>query len=180
MSNPWFALQVRGRYEDTIAKNLAGKGYECFHPVHKCRRRWSDRFKEVEQPLFPGYIFCRLNVIYRLPILTTPGVISIVGVAKIPVPVDETEIAAIRLAVNSGLPSGPWPFLQIGRKVRIDYGPLCGLEGILIDFKGATRLILSVTLLQRSVAVELENAWVTPLPPSVLQTPGPGNLSRRQ
>ena len=180
MSNPWFALQVRGRYEDTIATNLAGKGYECFHPVHKCRRRWSDRFKEVEQPLFPGYIFCRLNVIYRLPILTTPGVISIVGVAKIPVPVDETEIAAIRLAVNSGLPSGPWPFLQIGRKVRIDYGPLCGLEGILIDFKGATRLILSVTLLQRSVAVELENAWVTPLPPSVLQTPGPGNLSRRQ
>jgi transcription antitermination factor NusG len=143
---------------------LNGKGYEWFLPRYKTRRRWSDRFKQIEQPLFPGYVFCRLDPWNQLPILTTPGVTRIVGIAKIPVPVDEIEIAAIRGAVKSGLACHDLPFLQIGRRVKIEYGPLSGLEGILLDFKGQNRLVLSITLLQRSVAVQVEDSWVTRLP----------------
>ncbi len=163
MSYPWFALQVRSRYENIVTAHLSGMGYESFLPLYKCRRRWSDRFKEIESPLFPGYVFCRLNPLDRLPILTTPGVFHIVGIGKTPVAIDETEIAAIQDAVKSGLPWQPWPFVQIGQRVRIEHGPLCGLEGVLLDFRGRHRLVLSVTLLQRSIAVQIEDAWVTPI-----------------
>jgi len=164
MSYPWFALQVRSRYENIATAHLSGMGYESFLPLYKCRRRWSDRFKEIERPLFPGYVFCRLNPLDRLPILITPGVFLIVGLGKTPVPIDEAEIAAIQSAVKSGLPSQPWPFMQIGQRVRIEHGPLCGLDGVLLDFRGHHRVVLSVTLLQRSIAVQVENAWVTPIP----------------
>jgi transcription antitermination factor NusG len=164
MSDPWFALQVRSRYENIVTAHLSGKGYEYFLPLYKCRRRWSDRFKEIECPLFPGYVFCRLNPLNRLPILMIPGVSLIVGMGKTPIPIDEAEIAAIQSAVKSGLPSQPCPFVQIGQRVRIEHGPLCGLEGVLLDFRGRHRLVLSVTLLQRSIAVQVEDAWVTPIP----------------
>src|ERR1700739_123322 len=120
MNYPCLALQVRSRYENIAAAHLSGKGYECFLPLYKTRRRWSDRFKEMECPLFPGYVFCRLNPLDRLPIHITPGVILIVGQGKTPEPIDETEIEAIQSAVKSGLPSQPCPFLQIGQRVRID------------------------------------------------------------
>jgi len=160
---PWFALRVRSRYEHTVATHLQGRGYESFLPLYKCRHRWSDRFKEIELPLFPGYVFCKFNFLNRLPILSIPGVVHVVGVARTPVPIDESEIAAIQAAVNSGLPSQPWPFLTIGHKVRIKCGPLCGLEGILLSLRGHRRLVLSVTLLQRSVAVQVDEAWVQPI-----------------
>jgi transcription antitermination factor NusG len=112
--------------------------------------------------LFPGYVFCRLDVANRLPILSAPGVAAILGIAKKPTPLDEGEIAAIQATINSGLHSEPWPFLKLGQIVKIQNGPLMGVEGVLTDFKGQHRLVLSVTLLQRSVAVEVENAWVTP------------------
>lgn len=168
---PWFALQIRSRYEKIAATLLHGKGYELFLPVYKSRRRWSDRIKELELPLFPGYLFCRFNPLDRLPILVTPGVIQVVGIGKSPVPVNDAEIAAIQTAVQSGLPRQPWPFLQVGQRVKIKSGPLQGLEGILLDFKGRHRLLLSVTLLQRSVAVEVDGAWVDPLPVSLPATP---------
>ena len=158
---PWFGLQVRARYEKNAAALLRGKGYDPFLPVYRCRRRWSDRIKEVELPLFPGYLFCQFDVHNRLPVLKTPGVIRVVGVAGTPVPVDDTEIAAIQTIIRSGLSSQPWPFLQVGAKVRVEYGALCGLEGILLDFKGGHRLVVSVTLFQRSVAVEIDSAWVS-------------------
>jgi transcription antitermination factor NusG len=164
MTYPWFALQVRSRYENIATAHLSSMGYESFLPLYKCRRRWSDRFKTIERPLFPGYVFCRLNPLDRLPILITPGVFLIVGLGKTPVPIDEAEIAAIQSAVKSGLPSQPWPFMQIGQRVRIEHGPLCGLDGVLLDFRGHHRVVLSVTLLQRSIAVQVENAWVTPIP----------------
>ena len=165
MSYPWYALQVRCRYENSASAHLGAKGYEWFLPLYKSRRRWSDRFKEVEQPLFSGYVFCRLDPSDRLPILMTPGVIKIVGMGKTPAPIDESEIVAIQKAVKSALPSQPWPFAQIGRWVRIEQGPLCGLDGILTGFRGQHRLVLSVTILQRSIAVEVEDVWVTLLPP---------------
>lgn len=160
---PWFALQVRTRHEMGVADHLRGKGYEWFLPLYKCRKRWSDRVKIVDAPLFPGYLFCRFNPQDRLPILKTPGVIQIVGYSGLPVPVDEFEINAIQTLVASGVPKQPWPFLAVGDRVRIESGALRDLEGILVKFKGDHRLVLSVTLLQRSVAVEIDSEFVTSL-----------------
>jgi transcription antitermination factor NusG len=159
---PWFALHVRMRHEAGVAAHLEGMGYEDFLPLYKTRTRWSDRVKEIEAPLFPGYLFCRFDPQNRLPILKTPGVIQVVGYSRQPIPVEETEIEAIQALVASGIPSQPWPYLEVGEKVRIESGPLRGREGVLVEFKGTHRLILSVALLQRSVAVEIESALVKP------------------
>ena len=160
----WFALNTKARYEDLVAKQVRGKGYEVFLPVYNTRRRWSDRVKELEVPLFPGYLFCRFDPLNRLPILTTPGVIQIVGFGKTPIPVDESEILALQAAVRTSTAREPWPFLQVGDKVRVECGPLSGVEGILLNIKGGRRLVLSVTLLQRSVALEIDASWVVSIP----------------
>src|SRR5215470_9469494 len=123
---PWFALQVRIRYEADVALHLRGKGYEWFLPLYKTRKRWSDRLKEMEAPLFPGYVFCRFNPHDRLPILKTPGVRQIVGNHHTPIPIDESEIRAIQTLVVSGAPNQPCPFLTVGNRVRIESGALRG------------------------------------------------------
>lgn len=158
---PWFALQVRTRYEAGVAGYLHGKGYEYFLPMHKARKRWSDRIKEVNSPLFPGYLFCRFDPLNRLPILKTPGLTQIVGYNHVPVAVDQEEINAIRTLVASGLPNHPCSFLELGNRVRIEEGALRGLEGVLLEVKGKRKLILSITLLQRSVAVEIDSEAVS-------------------
>jgi transcription antitermination factor NusG len=163
---PWFALQVRTRQEASVAQQLNGQGYERFLPLYKVRKRWSDRIKEVNAPLFPGYLFCRFNPQDRLPILKTPGVIQVVGFNNGPAAVDEAEIRSIQTLVTAGVPHQPWPFLAAGDRVRIESGPLLGLEGILIDVKRSHRLVLSVTLLQRSVAVEIDSALITAISPT--------------
>jgi transcription antitermination factor NusG len=161
--DPWFAIRVRSRNEKIIASALHSKGYEVFLPLYDSKRRWSDRVKELELPLFPGYLFCRLDIQKRLPILKTPGVIDILGFSKTPVPIDETEIAAIQSIVASRLNAEPWPFLKVGQTVRVERGPLLGLEGILVALKKPYRLVASVTLLNRSVAVEIDRDWVSPV-----------------
>ncbi|MGB7728423.1 MAG: UpxY family transcription antiterminator [Candidatus Acidiferrum sp.] len=160
---PWFALQVRSRREGFVATYLEGQGFECFLPLYKSKRRWSDRVKEVEQPLFPGYLFCRLDLSNRGPLLMAPGVQQIVGVGRTPMPVEEREIESIRQVQSSGLPSLPWPYMHVGEKVRVNYGSFVNLEGILVNFKGSNRVVLSVTMLQRSVAMEIDLAWVSPV-----------------
>jgi transcription antitermination factor NusG len=160
---PWFALQVRSRREALVATQLKGQGYECFLPLYKSERRWSDRVKEIDQPLFPGYLFCRFELHNRGPLLMTPGVQQIVGIGRTPMPVAESEMESIRQALASGLPSQPWLYLQIGQRVRVNHGSLNNLEGILINFKGSHRVVLSVSLLQRSVAMEIDLSWVTPV-----------------
>ena len=154
---PWFALQVRMRHETIVTAHLDGKGYEWFLPLYKSRKRWSDRVKEAELPLFPGYLFCRFDPQDRLPILKTPGVTQIVGYNHTPIAVDENEIEAIRALVASGVPNFPCAYLELGSRVRIESGALRGMEGILTDLKGKRRLVLSVTLLQRSVSVEIDS-----------------------
>ena len=144
----------------SIARN---KGFEEFLPLYESRRRWSDRVKSVELPLFPGYVFCRLDPQYRLPLLTIPGVLHFVGVGKIPAPIDDTEVASIQAAVQSGLLTEPWPFLEVGQRVRLKEGPLAGLEGILVGTSKQQRIIVSVTLLKRSVAVAIDRQWATPV-----------------
>lgn len=161
--HPWYALQVRTRRESSVAEVLRGKGYELFLPQYKSKRRWSDRTKIHELALFPGYLFCRFNVMNRLPILTTPGVLTIVGIGRTPIPVENDEIDAVRMIVHSGLSSQPWPWLKVGQSVRIEQGPLSGIDGILLNLKGQSRVVVSVTLLQRSVAVEVDSCWVSSL-----------------
>ena len=160
---PWYALRVQSRFGSLASATLRGKGYEEFFPLYRSRRRWSDRVKELELPLFPGYSFCRFDVSHRLPILTTPGVIGIVGIGKIPAPVDLDEIEAVRLILRSGLAAQPWPLLRVGSKVYIERGPLVGLEGIVTNTDKVFRLIVSVSLLQRSVAVEIDREWARPI-----------------
>ena len=159
----WFAIRVKSRAENMVAMMMHNKGFEEFSPLYQCRRRWSDRFKSLEIPLFPGYVFCRLNPEHRLPILIIPGVLHFVGIGKVPVPIDEGEIAAIQAATRAGLSAEPWPFLQVGQRVRLEEGPLAGVEGFLSEIRKQHRLIVSVTLLQRSVAVEIQREWVRPL-----------------
>ncbi len=142
---------------------LRGKGLETLLPTYTTKRKWSDRFKVVESPLFPGYVFCRFDVHNRLPVLITPGVISVVGRGKTPVAVDDTEILSIQAAIGSGIHLEPWPYVQIGERVRIKDDVLDGMEGILTSFKGSHRVIISVTLLRRSVALEIDRSRITPL-----------------
>jgi transcription antitermination factor NusG len=111
-------------------------------------------------PLFPGYLFCRMNPDDRLPVLMTPGLIQIVGVGKKPLAVDEQEIAAIQRAATTGIPVIPWPYMKVGHVAQIAEGPLKGLTGIVVKIKSGMKLVLSVSLLQRSVAVEIDRSWV--------------------
>jgi transcription antitermination factor NusG len=146
-----------------VAAQLKGQGYECFLPLYKSERRWSDRVKEIDQPLFPGYLFCRFDLHNRGPLLMTPGVQQLVGIGRTPTAVPENEVESVRQALASGLPSQPWQYLQVGQRVRVNHGSLNHLEGILINFKGGHRVVMSVSLLQRSVAMEVDLAWVTPV-----------------
>jgi transcription antitermination factor NusG len=158
----WFALRVRSGSEKLVATIAENKGVEHFLPVYSCNRHWSDRVKSVELPLFPGYLFCRLDVRYRLPVLTIPGVQHFVGIGKVPVAIEDAEIAAIQTAIQSGLPTEPWPYLTAGQRVRLERGPLEGLEGLLVEVRKQQRIVVSVQLLMRSVSVEIERGWVTP------------------
>ncbi len=163
---PWFAVMARTGREKSATLLLENAGYECLLPVSKYTRQWSDRIKEVEVPLFPGYLFCRMDPHNRLPVLMTPGVIQIVGAGKTLIPVEEGEIAAIQRVVKNGLSTMPWPYLQVGHEARIEEGPLRGLTGIIVRIKSGMKLVLSVSLLQRSVAVEIDRSWIGSVQPT--------------
>lgn len=157
----WFAIQVWAGREVQCAKHLRLRGYELLVPTHRELRRWSDRVKKVECALFRGYVFCRLSDDIAGTILTTPHVIRIVGDGARALPIPVHEIDAIRRIVEMGLLVEPWQFLQTGQRVRIEVGPLRGTEGIVVKTKNRHRLIVSISILQRSVAVEVEADWVS-------------------
>lgn len=165
-TDSWFALQVRARWESSTAVLLSGKGYKTLLPTYTAKKRWSGRCKDINAPLFPGYVFCQFDAQKRLPVLVTPGVIAVVSRGRIPLPVDEKEIASIETIVSSGLRAEPWPYLELGQRVRIERDSLEGIEGILIDFKGDHRIIVSVSLLRRSVALEIDRSCVRPVGPA--------------
>ena len=160
---PWFALKVYTRREEMVFAALESRGYQPFLPTYLEARKYSDRIKKINAALFPGYLFCRLDVSKRLPILTTPGVEHIVGIGGVPMAVPETEISAIRRVLESGRTAVPWPYLTVGEKVVIQYGSLAGVEGLISSVRGEERLILSIHLLQRSVSVEIDRSWIRPL-----------------
>src|SRR6266850_1011013 len=167
--NKWYALQVRPRFEKIVGLHLNHKGYEEYLPLYRSRRRWSDRIKEVDLPLFPGYIFCKFDVSHRLPILLVPGVMSVVGMGRSPLAVAEDEITAVQNVVKSGLTYQPSGFITTGQMARVERGPLRGLVGIVVATKKNCRLVISVNLLQRSVWVEIDSDSVMPVSPASQQ-----------
>jgi transcription antitermination factor NusG len=156
----WFALTAKSRHEKTVAENLRGKGLESFVPLYRARRQWTDRVQSVDLPLFPGYVFCRFTYASRLPVLNTPGVTSVVSFSDVPSPVADEEISRIRAIQASGLPAQPWPYVHVGQKARIERGALAGLEGMLIREKDGLRVVVSVELLRRAVAVEIDRDMI--------------------
>jgi transcription antitermination factor NusG len=159
----WFAVQAKTTHEKRVASLLGYQNYECFLPLYTCRRRWSDRIKQVELALFPGYVFCRFDHHLRGLILRTPSVTGVVGIGGKPAPIDPAEIAAMERAARSGRGMRPHPFLQVGQHVRIEGGSLDGLEGLIVDTSRRNRLVISVTLLRRSVSVDIDSLCVTPI-----------------
>ncbi|HUS06511.1 MAG TPA: UpxY family transcription antiterminator [Bryobacteraceae bacterium] len=152
----WYALSAKPRHEKAVAHHLETQKLESFLPLSSTFRRWSDRKKEVDLPLFCGYLFCRFGYRDRLRVLNTPGVLSIVGFARQDMPIDESEIEMVRRIVASGYRVGPWPYLHAGDRVRIKAGVLTGIEGILVREKTQARVVVNVELLQRSVSVEMD------------------------
>lgn len=159
----WFAIRVKSRHEKVVEASLRGKGYETFLPLYHDHRMWGNRRAQVELPLFSGYVFVHLEFQRRLPILQTSGVVQFVCNGHLPAPVDPSELAAIRAISASGLPVAPWPFLEAGQRVQVTEGSLRGVEGVLLQIKNRDRIIVSLSLLQRSVAVELDRAAIIPI-----------------
>jgi transcription antitermination factor NusG len=159
----WYAVRVKSNCEQATSVAIRSRGYEEFLPLYRSRRRWSDRVREVQAPLFPGYVFVRLDPYNRLPILSLSGVVGIVSFAKVPAPIPDLEIEAVRRVLQTGTHCGPWPFLKAGQMIRIERGPLTGLEGTLLQVKNQYRLVISISILQRCVAVEVDQDTIRPI-----------------
>jgi transcription antitermination factor NusG len=157
----WFALYVKPRHEKVVARLLNGEGLQTFLALYKRRHVYTNQARENDLPLFPGYVFCRFDVLKKTPVLATTGVLSIIGIGKQPAPIDDIEIHSLQTAMKSGLLIEACDFVPTGRKVRINKGSLTGVEGIVVGVRNSIRLILSIRLLQRSVQVEIDASWVT-------------------
>ena len=158
----WFALYTRPRHEKQVFEELTHSGIEAFLPTYKVRRRWSDRYKVIEEPLFKNYLFVRTNLERYRDTLRPYGAVSVVRFEERPAEIPEVEVESIRRLVLSELPFNPHPYLKVGRRVRVRSGPLEGCEGILTRKKGMARLVLSVNLLQQSVIAEVDADCVEP------------------
>lgn len=152
----WYALLTRHQHEKAVASALSNKNHEVYLPLYRSVRRWQDRAKPVWFPLFPCYVFIREGMDRQLQILTTPGIIQIVGWGGHPAAIPQTQLDAVRQIIESCLVVETHPYLQSGDRVRVKTGPLMGLEGILTRKKGVSRLVVSMEMLGRSAAVEID------------------------
>ena len=158
----WYAIAVKHQHERHIEAALRFKKMETLVPLYRSRRRWSDRTRELELPLFAGYVLCRFDMRERKEVLNTPGVYRLVGFGGTPAVVDDREIADIQALAEAGRGLRPWPWLRAGDRVRVERGPLRGIEGTLLREGESLRLIVTVDLLQRAVAVELDPDVLAP------------------
>ena len=158
---PWHVLKVKPRHERIIADTLSANGFEPFVPITTETRVWSDRVKKVGVQLFPGYVFCRFVREQRTAVLRTPGVLSVVSFGKYPAVVPDEEVEAVRSVVRSGLPARTRPYVQLGDRVTVEQGCLAGVSGLLVREKGTWRVVVSVTILQRSVEVEIDRSMIS-------------------
>jgi transcription antitermination factor NusG len=155
--NQWHALYTRHQHERVVAQSLSSKGHDIFLPIYATLHRWRDRTKQLLLPLFPSYVFIRGGMDRQLQILTTPGLISIVGwVDGRPAIIPQEQVDAVRLIVQGSRRFEPHPFLSCGDRIRVRNGPLLGVEGILVRKKGMARLVVSMEMLGRSAAVEID------------------------
>jgi transcription antitermination factor NusG len=159
-AGPWFALQTRSKHERKVESLLKQKGYECFTPTYRLKRKWSDRVVEIDFPLFAGYVFCRFNASALGKAISTRGVTSIVGFGGTPAEVASEEIESLQLLAQSNLLRKPWKYLPSGIMALIETGPLAGIRGIISVDENKIHLVISVTLLQRSVAIQLNEDTV--------------------
>lgn len=165
MQYPWYAITVCPRHEKKVIGHLESRAVRCFVPMYRSVRQWKDRRKELDLVLFPGYAFVQLDLQERqerLAVLTVPGVTGFITFHGDPVPVNQGEIKSINSTLASGIAVSPHPYLQKGRRVRVVRGALAGIEGILLRRKEQFRLVLSVDLIMRSMAVEVDESEVEP------------------
>lgn len=152
----WYALYTRPRHEKAVARSLAAKGLSIFLPLYFAPRRWKDRTKVVMLPLFPCYVFIQGCFDRHLQVVSTPGIHGFVCCAGSPARIPESEIEAIRQVVERSIKIEPHPFIRRGDIVRVKAGPLEGIQGILVRKKNFTRIVLTVELLGKSAAVEVD------------------------
>lgn len=169
-ATPWWAIYTRHQHEKSIEEMLQAKGFEVFLPVYESTRRWKDRRKVLSLPLFPCYVFVRGGDDRRLQVLTTPGVHMILSIGERVATIPEDEIQAIRRTIEGPFRVEPHPFLKCGERVRVVRGSLEGVEGVLIRKKNLYRLVLSVDMLAKSVAVEIDAADVAAV--AIRERPG--------
>src|SRR5271154_5618848 len=158
----WYALYTCARHEKCVAQQIEQRAIACFLPLYRSVRRWKDRRKELELALFPGYVFVRLALKDRLRVLQMASVVRFVSFNGHPVPLPDSEMESLMNGLNSGVRAEPHPYLAVGRSVRVKYGPLAGMQGILVRRKDKFRVVLSLELIMRSVAVEVDEADVEP------------------
>lgn len=154
----WYAAYTSANHEKRVALQLQQRSVEYFLPLYDSVRRWKDRRVKLQLPLFPGYVFVRLALRDRLQVLCVPGVARLVGFNGLPSALPEEEIVAIKESLACGVRAEPHPYLTVGRRVRIAHGPLMGMEGLIVRRKKRIRFIISLELIRRSVAVEIEAA----------------------
>jgi len=171
----WYAVSTRSRHEKSVCRLLEAKSIEVFVPVYDSVHRWNDRNAVVSQPIFPGYVFVRICLADRMQVLSAPGVVNLVGPHGRPACIPEEELAALRLCLDRQVRMEPHPYLAVGRRVRIRHGLLAETEGVLVRKKGQFRLVLSVNLIARSVAVEVDASDVVPVEGYALQKPRENN-----
>jgi len=162
----WFAVHSRSRHEKRIQQYLQTNAVDCFLPLYEAVHKWKDRRALVTLPLFPGYLFVRIAMEERLKVLTAPGVVRLLSAHGRPVPVPDTEIDTLRNCAGRNLKMQPHPYLTVGNRVLVKSGPFADLEGILVRKKGQFRLVVSVNLIARSVALELDRSDIVALSPS--------------
>jgi len=160
----WYAAYTSANHEKKAAAEISRRGVESFLPLYRSVRRWSDRRVELEMPLFPGYVFVHLALRERLRVLQVPGVAKLVGFGGLPAALPDEQVEALRAGLDGQMLAKPHPYLVVGRRVRIVRGPLCGAQGVLVRKKSVFRVVLSLELIMRSVAVEVDAADVEPLP----------------
>ncbi len=158
----WYAAYTYPRHEKQVSAQIGGRSVESFLPLYRSARRWKDRRKEIDLPLFPGYVFVHMALAERLKVLTVPGIVHIVSSRGQPAPLDETEIEGLRHRRLAGVCLEPHPYLSVGERVRVCSGPVAGLEGILVRRKDKFRVVLSIEMIMRSVAVEVDEADIEP------------------
>jgi transcription antitermination factor NusG len=156
---PHYAIQVRHQCERMVEQTLSHRGFVPFLPLFKDRRRWSDRIMELETPLFPGYIFCSFDLKNRLPVLSSPGVLGIIGAGKHPLPIDAHELEAVRAMAQRGRDVQPCAG-EPGQTIRVGSGPLHGVEGTLVEVRGKRRLVVRISILDRSISAIVDASEV--------------------